>query len=92
MAGMANNSSGLGCFDNLENGLLGLGLAEDARRLHGTVVGVYTTSSEMFGEIGETVRHIHRAIPESARVELRSEFAACVKVVRTVWPEFAIDG
>jgi len=89
---MANNSSGLSCFDNLENGLLGLGLVEDARRLHGTLVSVYTTSSEMFGEIGEMVRHIHRTIPESARVELRSEFAACARLVRGYWPEFTIDG
>ena len=89
---MPNNSSGLSCLHDLENGLLGLGLVEDARRLQGTLVCVYTTSSEMFGEIGEMVRGIHRTIPESARVDLRSEFAACVRLVRTYWPEFAMDG
>jgi hypothetical protein len=92
MAGMSNNPSGRTCFEELESELLRLGFVEDAHRLHGTLVCAYTTSSEMYGEIGEMVREIHGAIPESARVELRSEFAACVRAVRIAWPEFAIAG
>ena len=91
MTDMKNDSSGLTCFEILAQRLLGLGLAEEAKSLSGAVTSVYTTSSEMYGEIGLEIRRIHGVVPVAAARELRAEFKACVKSVRTAWPEFTLE-
>jgi hypothetical protein len=90
MAGMATDFSDFTCFHELERGLLKLGLVEDARWMHEALTRAYSSSAEMLGEVGAMARRTHRGIPAVAAINLRSEFNACVQLVRTAWPEFSL--
>jgi hypothetical protein len=78
------------CFVRLERELLDRGLVEDAGWLHRTATGAYTTSSEMYGELGAIVQRIYRCIPEKAASDLRPAFEDCERLVRLAWPDFRI--
>jgi len=78
------------CFNELEDGLIELGLVEDARRLNQTRTDCYTTSSEMLGELGAMVRRIHRTIPQEAVSSLHEKFAYCESAVQAGWPNYTL--
>lgn len=73
-------------FKALEDGLLKLGLVEDALWLKQTRNCAYTTSSEMLGELGEMVQRIYHSIPLEAANSLREHFYDCEDVVQKLGP------
>ena len=81
---------GIESFKALEEGLLELGLVEDARWLNQTRTCAYTSSSEMLGELGAMVRRIQRSIPKEAVNSLREKFANCENTVQAAWPCFSL--
>ncbi len=75
-------------FKELEDGLLQLGLVEDARWLNGTRTCCYTTSSEMLGELGAMVRRIYGSVPVEAVTSLNNYFTECESAVQLAWPDY----
>jgi hypothetical protein len=82
--------SDIDCFEALERGLQESGLTEEADSLRQTRTSVYTTSSELYGELGETVGRIYRVVPTDAAQSLRKLFKACERSVRNAWSEFRL--
>ena len=82
--------SDVDCFHQLERGLQDLGLVEDAQWMQRARTCPYTTSSEMYGELGEAIRRIYRSIPRESVVSLRHVFSDCEHSVRRAWPGFTL--
>ena len=66
------------------------GLVEDARWLSGVLTVAYTTSSEMYGKLGQMMSRIHRSIPVDSARRLRSLFEECSRTVKKVWPMYQL--
>ena len=65
------------------------GFTTQAARLGGLLNGVWTSSSELLGELGAELIAIHREC-KPASAEQKALVRACLKEVRKAWPGFGL--
>ena len=65
------------------------GFTAQAARLEGLLNGVWTSSSELLGELGAELIAIHREC-KPASAEQKALVRACLKEVRKAWPGFGL--
>lgn len=76
-------------FHELAKSLRDGGFAEHAARLEGVLNGVWTTSTELIGELGAAVLAIRKECkPLSA--DQQALIKRCLREVRKAWPGFGL--
>jgi hypothetical protein len=83
----ASEPLGDNCFDELIRQLRAEGHADPAARLHALLKEVaWTTSSELWGELGLEILAFERS-GAAASPDLRRRIDTCMRSVRRVWPD-----
>ncbi len=63
------------------------GFVAEAEELHSRVHCAYTTSSELYGEIGSAIRRLQRCLGRRMPADAQSLLEGAMVEVRKVWPQ-----
>ena len=76
-------------FDRLIVSLRNDGPLKEANLLHHMIHSVaWTTSSELIGELGQTIKKISKESPLSISETSKKNMLEAMKMVKRVWPDF----